>query len=92
MEEIGIGMSVNGLECHVKGRNFSSTSSIFGDFSRTCAIEGGQFCSMLAEYALLTAVDDEVIDELEIRCKAHRNRYQTPGLRGLPTMMTLFGR
>jgi hypothetical protein len=32
-----------------KGRNFSSTSSMIGDFSRTCAIEGGRLRFMLPE-------------------------------------------
>jgi hypothetical protein len=34
---------------HAKGCNFSSTSSMIGDFSRTCAIEGGRLHCMLPE-------------------------------------------
>ena len=34
---------------HAKGRNFSNTSSMIGDFSRTCAIEGGRLRFMLPE-------------------------------------------
>lgn len=65
---------------HAKGRNFSSTSSIFGDFSRTCAIEGGRLRLMLAEYTLLAAVDDEVIDEAEIRREALKARLSSESL------------
>ena len=32
-----------------KGRNFSIMSSMIGDFSRTCAIEGGRLRFMLPE-------------------------------------------
>ena len=51
----------------VKGCNFSSTSSMIGDSSRTCAKEGGRLHFMLPEKMLLAAVEEEVNDDMEVQ-------------------------